>query len=222
MNFELRPPPVKKRWDGTVIVAAPGPSLTKEAAGACKGHRVIAVQDAWRLFPFAEVMYGCDAKWWEHHEGTKFKGEKWSSHSLPNNDKRQQFLKYRLHVVAGQKGDGFSLDPKFIHYGDNSGFQAVNLAILFGASRIVLVGFDMRVVNDKRHFFGDHPEGFVKSSDYQQFIRAFEKAPAPKGVEIVNCTPGSALTCYPKMKLERAISRVSSCIRREADLAIPR
>jgi hypothetical protein len=209
MNFELRPGPVFRRWDGgTAIVAAPGPSLTKEVAAACRGHRIVAVQDAYRLLPFAEALYGCDAKWWDHHgDCDGFAGEKWSSHEDGTNDKRQQFLRLRLHIVAGRGGKGFSVDPHCIHYGCNSGFQAVNLAILFGAARIVLVGFDMREVNGKRHFFGDHPPGFTRVSDYRQFISAFEEAAKamPDGVEIVNATPGSALECFPMAELSEAL-----------------
>lgn len=209
MNFQLRPGQVKRRWEGGLcVVAASGPSLTKEIAEQCRGHRVVAVQDAYRLMPFADVLYGCDAKWWDHHQDCKeFAGEKWSSHEEGTNDKREQFLRLKLWIVAGKRGKGFCADPHFIHYGSNSGFQAVNLALHFGATLIVLVGFDMRAVDGKRHFFGDHPQGFVKSSDYKQFIAAFEEAAKclPAGVEIVNATPGSALKCFPMMALDKVL-----------------
>jgi hypothetical protein len=148
-----------RRWEGeTVIVAAPGPSLTVEVAERCRGHRTIVVQDAWRLLPWAEALYGCDLTWWEHHNGVPdFAGEKWSTHDDGTNDKRDAEAKYGVKLIAGKAAESFSTDPAVLHYGSNSGFQAVNLAIVWGAARIVLVGFDMRVVGGKRHFFGDHP-----------------------------------------------------------------
>ena len=147
---------VPKCWRGErVIVAAPGPSLTQEVADRCKGIRTIVVQDAWRLMPWADVLYGCDAKWWDVHNGCPdFAGEKWSTHDDGTNSKLDVARKYGVSLVAGKAADGFSLNSTVIHYGSNSGHQAVNLAILMGAVRVVLVGFDMRKVDGKSPFLG--------------------------------------------------------------------
>lgn len=197
---------IERRWPGaTVVVAAPGPSLTAAVAEQCRGYRTIAVQDAYKLLPWADVLFGCDASWWRVHKGCPcFAGEKWSSHGSPShNDKRTVADEYGVHLVQGVGRDGFSTDPARVHYGSNSGFQAVNLAILFGARRIVLVGFDMRLVGGKRHFFGDHPRPLKNRNDYRAFVRAFEKAArtVPAGVEILNATPGSAMKCFPMVDL---------------------
>ena len=165
---------------------------------------VIACQDAYRLLPFADVLYGCDARWWNAHRGTDFAGEKWSSHNKRDaaDDKLEVAEKYGINLVKGKHGKGFSTDPEFIHYGDNSGFQAINLAIIMGATDIVLVGYDMRHVEGKSHFFGDHPPGLFQRNEYGSFTHHFEKAPAPNGVTIINATPDSALKCYPMESLE--------------------
>lgn len=196
-----------KRWAGRrCIVAASGPSLTEEVAARCRGgERVIAVNDAYRLLPFAAILYACDARWYDVHEGCPdFAGERWSSHSLaPRNDKRAAAERYGLTVIAGQERPGFSADPAVIHYGNNSGFQAVNLAILFGADPIVLVGFDMREVGGKRHFFGNHAAPLRDGHSFAAWVARFERAanllgPAPR---ILNATPGSALACFPMVDL---------------------
>lgn len=202
---------IEQRWRGeTVVVAAPGPSLTKAVAEQCRECRTIAVQDAYRLLPWADALYGCDAAWWHVHGGCPgFAGEKWSSHgSSSHNDKREIASKYGVRLVQGVGRDGFSTDPARIHYGSNSGFQAVNLAILFGARRIVLVGFDLRSVDGRRHFFGDHPKPLRNRNDYRAFVRAFEKAAktVPASVDVLNATPGSALTCFRHMSLGEALS----------------
>jgi hypothetical protein len=197
---------LERRWEGRcVIVAATGPSLTPEIAELCRGDLIIAVNDAYRLLPFADALYACDRKWWDVHENCRgFAGEKWSSHDDKGNDKRAQAAKYGLRLIAGTGKKGFSLDPDNIHYGGNSGFQAVNLAILWGAARIVLVGFDMRFVGDRAHFFGSHPKPLTNNTSYAGFIRHFEAAlpSLPKGVEIVNATKDSALKCFPFVSLE--------------------
>lgn len=204
--FDIAP-----RWRGEiVIVAASGPSLTQEVADACRGRRAIAVNDAWRLMPWADILYSCDAAWWRVHNGCPdFHGEKWSSHSAETNNKDNDDLLARagVRLVAGQAGDTFSTDPRVIHYGNNSGFQAINLAILLGARRIVLVGFDMRVVDGKRHFFGNHPEPLSNRIEYSYFVPTFANAARhlPAGVTILNATPGSALKCFPAVPLELAL-----------------
>jgi hypothetical protein len=165
--------------------------------------------------PWADALYGCDARWWNVHKDCDgFTGVKWSSHEQSpdgkpshTNDKREVAEKYGIRLVNGTAGAGFSTNPELIHYGDNSGFQSVNLAILFGSPYIVLVGFDMRHIGGKSHFFGDHPTGVFQRGEYESFAAKFDKAPPPDGVTIINATPGSALKCYPMMELETAIQQ---------------
>jgi hypothetical protein len=200
---------VPLRWkDGLVIVAAPGPSLTPEVAEACRGQNVVVVQDAYRLLPWADVLYGCDVAWWRERKGApEFEGERWSSHHVGRgvgNDKSSIGPQYGLRLVEGRDKPGFSFDPACIHYGKNSGFQAVNFTLLTGPSRVVLVGFDMQGT----HFFGPHRRPLRQTPDYRNFIRVFAQAAEKMrpGIEIVNATPGSALTCFPCVLLEQAMT----------------
>jgi hypothetical protein len=195
-----------------VVVAATGPSLTRDIASACEGIPVIAVNDAYRLFPSAELLYACDAAWWRQHGGCpEFMGEKWSSHGgADHNDKRTAAREYGLRLVQGRAEPGFSFDPSLIHYGDNSGFQAVNVAghKIGWRGRIALVGFDMRQVGGRRHFFGDHPRGLTNTTKgYGLWPAKFAAAAKtlPETIEIINCTPGSAITCFPMMELADAV-----------------
>lgn len=178
---------------------------------------MIAVADSYRLMPWAQVVYGCDTSWWEVHQTCGgFAGEKWACHEqdrnpaeIHGNDKRDIADRYGVNLVNGRDGDEFSFDQSFIRYGSNAGFQAINLAILFGATRIVLVGFDMRHVGGKAHFFGDHPPSLRRLDDdgYRGFVKRFERAAKvlPPHISIVNATPGSALTCFPMMDFHAAI-----------------
>lgn len=193
------------RWAGRCIVAASGPSLTEDVAALCHDERVIAVNDAYRLLPQADVLYACDSAWWSHHNGCPdFAGEKWISHSLaPKNDNRATADRFGLRVVEGADNVGFSRDPARVHYGNNSGFQAVNLAILWGADPIILVGFDMRSVDGKTHFFGEHKAPLRPPAHFAGWIRNFTKAAEMLGERprILNATPGSALKCFPMVDL---------------------
>lgn len=202
---------IQPRWDDFCIVAATGPSLTPEVAEACRGHHVVAVKDAWRRLPFAEVLYAVDRWWIEHFEGCpEYGGEKWSSHSTRINEKFDLAEKYGFRLVAGAIAEGLSVNPALIHYGSNSGFQGINMALHFLSGprkRIALVGFDMQEVNGQGHFFGDHP-GRQHRGQYKGFIKEFDRAAEtlPDGVEIINCTENSALTCFPKARLEDVLA----------------
>ena len=203
MTFRLRTPVA--RWTSAIVVAS-GPSLNPHVAEAVRLRQspscgVIAVKDAHMLVPFADVLYACDARWWTHHRGVpSFMGDKWSSHGPGANDKRLTAVRYDLSLIAGAERPGFSQERELIHYGYNSGFQAVNLALHMCTrpARITLVGFDMRVGADgRRHFFGNHP--WETGQGFTRFIEAFDEAARrlPADVTIVNATPGSALTCFP-------------------------
>jgi len=217
MQFEIQ-----ADWAGEpCFVAAPGPSLTPEVVSKVRmtrwvdQWRVIAVQDAYKLMPWADAMYGCNPSWWRVHKDCNgFAGEKWSTHEVGNNlnDKREAAELYKINIVRGKDGDEFSFDPGVIHYGSNSGFQAINLAILKGCTQIVLVGFDMRHVGGKSHFFGDHPKELHTNTDqhFRGYVKRFDRAAKnlPAHISIVNATPGSALTSFRMTSLEEAIAEV--------------
>jgi len=160
------------------------------------------------MIPWADVLYGCDQRWWDKHQHCEnFLGEKWSSHAGGSHadQKIETADKYGLNLVSGEAASGFSTDPNKIHYGDNSGFQSLNLAILFGSPYIVMCGFDMRHVDGKAHFFGNHTGDLFQRREYEGFVKKFDKAPAPEGVKIINATPDSAVKCYPMMDFEEAV-----------------
>jgi hypothetical protein len=96
-----------------------------------------------------------------------------------------------------------------IGWGGNSGFGALNLAVQFGAKRIVLVGFDMRL--DKGlHWHGAHA-GLHNPNDRNvaRWRRVIDgAAPTLKalGVEVLNASPISALQAYPKVDFMEAIN----------------
>jgi len=198
------------------IVAASGPSLTREVVETIRHARfkapwkVVVVSDAYRLMPWADVLYSCDFAWWRAHGGAKsFTGERWTSHSdnLSLIDNKSQVAgEFDLNFVSAAHGKGFSNKNGLIHYGtpEHSGFQAVNLAALTGCARIVLVGFDYGF-EDKSHFFGDHPNNLRQApkSAYAEMAKAYDKVEA--GVEILNATPKSALKRFPCVSLDEAL-----------------
>lgn len=188
-------------WPGaTVVCLGGGPSLRPEDVAYCRGRaRVIAVNDAWRLAPWADVLYACDAKWWRWHTGAPgFAGLKVSLEA-------PEFPGIKRLAQGAERG--FDADPGRLATGRNGGYQAIHLAVHLGARRVLLLGYDMRFVDGRSHWFGGHPVA-TKAEVYGRMIPCFESLIAPlakRGVAVVNCTPDSALRCFPTAPLRRAL-----------------
>lgn len=184
---------------GTVVCLGTGPSLTQDDVDYVRGKAtVIAINDAFRLAPWAEVMYACDAKfwYWHWHKGAReFAGLKFA---LDAGARR-----YPGVTVLRKTGEtGLESDPSGVRAGRNSGYQAIGVAVHMGASKVVLLGYDMH----GDHYFGQHPDSskppFVVC--LQRFATLVEPLKAA-GVSIVNCTPKTALTCFPCAPLRETL-----------------
>lgn len=195
-------PVVPRLWpNATIVCLATGPSLTRADVDACAGLRRIAINDAYRLAPQADVLYACDQKWWYWHKGAPgFAGLKFAldprAKSWPG-----------LTVLQNTGTKGLELKPTGLRTGHNSGYQAINLAVHLGASRIVLLGYDMK----GDHFFGAHPDN--TRPPFALCLKAFEALVAPlaaAGVSVVNATRSTALTCFPRVPLESVLAEVAA------------
>lgn len=201
---------IQREWEGqTCAVLASGPSMTQEVADLVKGKcPAIAINTTYRLAPWADILYAADREWWAGHpEARKFAGRKVSILGNTNSAMEFEELDY---VENGGYG---LLDPRPTHVrtGKNSGYQAMHIAIHLGAKRILMCGLDMRPIGGKEHWHGDHPDGVKKTMPYETWRSLFNQC-APfiraRGIEVINCTPDSALHCFKKQKLEDALESV--------------
>jgi len=195
-------PAVPKLWpQGTIVCLGSGPSLTRADVDFCRGKaRVIAVNDAYRLAPFADVLYACDAKFWRWHKGVpNFAGLKYTL---------DRSVGYPDVVVLQNTGQtGLELNPTGLRTGYTSGYQALNLAVHLGASRIVLLGYDFQ----GDHFFGSHPD--QTKPPFQVCLKQFPTLVAPlaaAGVTVINATRTTALTTFPRVPLEDVFAEVAA------------
>ena len=195
--------PLRGRFDGQpVLIFASGPSLPKLwSAERPIPFPAIAVNDAWVIAPTADVLYATDAHWWMHHKGVpEFAGVK-VGYGGPG--------PAGIIWLEGSGPTGFDDRLGWVRHGLNSGYSAVHLAVQLGARRIILVGFDMRPVNGKAHFFGDHPKGVSRAMLFERWVTNFGELAnilEKLGVEVANVTPDSALKkCFPYVALEDEI-----------------
>lgn len=154
--------------------------------------------------PDARILFAMDREWWREHRGVPdFRGERWTRSPHAARD-------YGLEFVASEPGYGLSRNPRLILENDNSGGAAINWAVLAGAWRIILLGFDCRRGRDgKQHWFGEHrAKNLQKLCPMKQWLQAFRRiaeAAALVPVEIINCSPDTAIDAFPRMPLDRAL-----------------
>ncbi len=198
------------------MILAGGPSLRGYDPIALSGRvRIIAINDSWRLCPWAEVLYFSDREWWDEqsrlnrHSVTKsinFMGMVYSGFWVAGNTEFDIHPYVHSLRLAGQRG--LSSDRRTLRHGSNSGYQAINLAYLYGASRIILLGYDMHVDPTRSHWHDEtRPRNFQQLCDLS-FLPHFQTLVEPlaaAGVEVINSTPGSALKCWPYLPVEEAI-----------------
>lgn len=171
----------------TWVVLATGPSMSQAQADRVRGRAsVVAVSDAYRLAPWADVLVSGDAAWWRHHE-PEFAGLRFCSD-------RNGWQDFKASMLRG------------VHSGTNSGVLGIRVARHLGAKRIILLGFDGR----GSHFFGRHPEPLKNSDISRHAVHAEQHrqeafACRHNGVEILNCSPATALSCYPTADLEAVL-----------------
>lgn len=197
-------PPVPRLWPGeTVAILAGGPSLTADQVDYVRGKaRVIAINNAYRLAPWADALYACDGEWWDSYR-PEFAGLKITQ------DAAAAQKHGLLHVpLSNQPATGISLDPQFIHSGRNGGYQALNLSVhLAGPGLRILLGYDMKRANGRRHWHADHGPGMKNPDEFlfQLWIDAYDTARLDlhrAQVNVVNASPDSALLCFPRKPLQ--------------------
>lgn len=226
---------VLRLWDGmTVALLGGGPSLTPEQfalvgeARKADRVRVIAINDSYLLAPWADLHYAADAKWHAWHRAgidkpalrlsaaevrgrwLAFAGEKCAIQASGG-----LTVDESVHVLRNRDfprhGDALSRDPGALATGRNSGFQALNLAILAGATKVLLLGYDAKSGADGApHWHGDHPNPSPPAA-YAEFKRAFSAAQRDiedLGVRVVNCSMASAIDTFEKVPLELALEEL--------------
>lgn len=156
------------------ILMASGPSLTKQVVNTIRSFKddfiIFGCNDVYRLVDYLNIHYACDTKWWKH----------WGEHFRENRPNLESWTqcsmsahKYNLNHINGTGNVGLSINNNLIHFGANSGYQMLNLAFLMGCKKFYLVGYNMQLVDDKRHFFGNHPKELDRKSPYNRFVQNF-------------------------------------------------
>lgn len=203
----LAPSEIEGRHTGrTVFVLGNGPSL-KLAAGHGKELAACVTIGVNRSFQLVKSDY---LLFLDHHIWVTFSEQILTCGALVFCPKRlhlpyfTQFGRYRAKdredVLSGHWRDG-------LYWSRSSTVAAVNLACLFGAAQIALLGVDLL---DNSHFYSGygHKQAFPHRARIVEDMWWMSRRLREKGIQLYNCSPESALRGFDKVELEPLLARV--------------
>lgn len=193
-----------------MAIVASGPSLAGTDWRRFEGLPTIAINRRHEDLPGATVLWWSDALYWRrardsltaHRAAWKATGQVgYQPDELP-----PEVTVYRF---TGK--DGFDPNPAQLRHGNNSAYAAMHLAVHLGAARLVLFGVDMRHgPAGETHCDGGH--GLVhREETLRDLMVPFFKSLAPhlaaQQVDVLNASPESALTIWPRCTIEEGLQR---------------
>ena len=198
-------------WRGEcAAIVACGPSVKRDEVERLKDRiHVVAIKESYDLCPWADVVYGCDAAWWIHRKGlAQFGGVK-----IAHGQQATSQFKGIHRVEISMATDSILTEqPMVIGNGGNSGHQALNLAVQFGATDVILIGYDMGADPNHLHWYGRNKwlnANNPMNSNFNRWLRGFEianKDLSRLGVSVVNASPISKINCFRMASLEETLN----------------
>jgi len=184
------------------VVIGTGPSLTVEQLEKVKHLKKFGCN---RAFEFdLDVLAATNKEFWDHYwpDIKDLRCEKWTPY-------KPTAEKYNINYIEERNEKGLSTDTSYIHHHHGSGPIILNIALHYGVKKMLLIGWDMRH-KGKRHYFGEYPKSMQHTTknlgpdgELIGLIKEMETInPSDYGIEIINCTPNSALKHFPMGNLD--------------------
>jgi hypothetical protein len=214
---------IPKKYPGeAAIVCGTGPSIDQRTIDlvnslhADECVRVFSANRAHEVFD-TDVFHACNWQfydfWWERTLRDR-SFDKWTTR--PELQGKYEGVEY----IEERWEDGISRDPSYICAHHGTGPQLVNIAYLYGCTKILLVGWDMRFWGKvdqrtyaQRRYFPEyeltlnHWPMTGANGEMSGLIKEMETIdPSAYNIQIINCTPGSALTHFPMMGIIDALA----------------
>lgn len=192
--------PVPREWPGErCFILCSGESIGAQAAQIRRLQgRFIAVKHGVLLRPDADVLFlaGEGTLTFEMDLIRQFRG----TYTIVRS-KHHPGLPMSVLRVARTKQHGALCDLRDHVGGYDCGTSAINLAYHFGATEIVMLGYDMT----GGHFCKGHPLPRPPQDHFDHHMKPLADLAADakaKGIRIVNCSPISKVTAFERQPLE--------------------
>jgi len=200
---------LERDWAGRpAFLIGGGPSLTGFDFERLRGRGIIvAINDAVRYVPFADVAFTIDTVWLEKRADLlrDFPGEIVAA--VPVN---YQCPVERARLFRRVNAGGVSAFDDTLFTGGNSGFAALAMAIKRGASPIHLLGYDMTAAGhwhrgySWRSRFGvlQYPKWAVRFASLAGLAQSL-------GADVINCNRSSAVTAFRHVTIDESLECLS-------------
>jgi hypothetical protein len=179
----------------TVILLGGGASLTAEIAERVRGRKTIVMNSTARLAPWADLLLFADWPWFREHRPIV---DYWPGSVVTISRRAARVLPGKVQLLAPPITRTNKL---------SAGHHAVDIALWLGAVRIVLLGYDCRLVDGRSHNHQDYSNLHdVLYTDW--LLPAWQPYPAraaQHGTVVLNATPGSAIQVFPQVALEEVL-----------------
>lgn len=178
-----------------------GPASYSPYMSSIHDQHIIAVNMAYKIGTWMDCVFFGDHGFLDHREGELLGWPGLRITSAPETTTYQG----RLKIVERDtvKKIGSSPEPNKICWNMNSGSAAIDLAVHFGAKRIILLGFDMKLDGANNQHWHKYYTSNLQSiqATMKMHLKSFPVlAEDLKGrVEIINASPDSAIDSFPKM-----------------------
>jgi len=190
----------------SIYIIGGGPSVAETNLDLIKDKFVIGTNAAFYLGEWIDVCFVLDCRFYKWRQDDL---EKWPNRIITTCPELKGHPKIEVYKKCTTCGicyhDGYLAVPDS---GKNAGATAINLAILMGAKKVVLIGYDMKV-KQGRHNYHNYHNHTPRDDVYNKFFVHFKKIKEelPEGIEIINATPDSALSLFPKVSLKEALNK---------------
>lgn len=195
-------PPI---WAGeTAVIIGGGPSVTREQVESAKRFKTIGTNMAFVMDPTCDFLCWGDSYWYiENWRGlSQHKGEKVTWRHCPKFHGVPDFHQLTHRQYGRDEKLVISRNPCVVH-GTNTGQGAINIAYLLGATRVLLLGFDMTSkAGHNWHSFHKRHANEERYAVYRREIETSAVELRELGIEVINCSPTSVLTCFDKARIE--------------------
>lgn len=180
-----------------------GPSVKDMDLLPLKHHRTIGVNDAFKLLPFIDITWFTDCQWY-----------KWNAEALQSfgglivGAPRCCCNHSRVLQLRRLDSSGITTNPEQVKWNKSSGASAINLAVLLGAKKVFLIGFDMQVKDGNHNWHTNHfhkPRTEIYRDLFLDPFTQIAEDAEKLQVQIFNATSDSALKIFPFVDLKEVL-----------------
>lgn len=193
-----------------VFIVGGGPSLRDFEFDRLAGKPTIAINRAYEKLPGATLLWWSDARFWRiHHEQLVAHEAPFKATALMDYPAEMLPLPESVTLYRFTGCTGFDDAPGCLRHGNNGAYAAMHLAAKLGAKKLVLLGIDMAHAKDGRtHWHDGH--GVIHLDDTLKdlmlpWFKTLAKPLAQHGVEVLNASPDSRLTVWPRCSIEQGL-----------------